>query len=143
MSMTGAVLDRPSRQYTEADLERLSAAGDRYELIRGELRPMSPAGVEHGFRTMRLNQLLTAFIFEHDLGECSAAETGFTVEQNPTTILAPDWAFVAKDRVPDPLPIGFLPLAPDIVLETRSPSDSRRWIDEKRSSGCELESASF
>ena len=65
------------------------------------------------------------------MGETFAAETGFLVGRNPDTVLAPDFAFVAKERLPDPLPKGYVPVVPDIVLETRSPNDTRREVAEK------------
>jgi Uma2 family endonuclease len=52
-------------------------------------------------------------------------------------VLAPDWAFISKDRVPHPFPDGFLTVIPDMILETRSPRDTSRkalakihqWLD--------------
>ena len=92
---------------------------------------MPPAGAEHGFVTKRLDAVLTAFVYEHDLGECALAETGFLVGRNPDLLLAPDWAFVRSGRLPFPIPRTFAEVVPDIVLEARSPSDSVRWVDEK------------
>jgi Uma2 family endonuclease len=128
-----AAVERVRKLYTEDDLWQLSGGGFRYELIEGELREMSPSGGEHGRSTKRLDHHLTDFIYERELGECFAAETGFTVGRDPDTTMAPDWAFVRGERLPDPLPPGFLRLAPDIVLETRSPRDtaeakSGQWL---------------
>jgi len=120
-----------TRPFTEADLERLSQEGHRYELVRGELISMSPAGGEHGRSTHRLEHLISAHIYQHALGDCFAAETGFTIQRNPDTTLAPDWAFVRAGRLPEPLPRGFVPLAPDLVLETRSPGDTAPEVEEK------------
>ncbi len=52
--MTVSTLTKPA-VYTAADLERLSDEGHRYELIRGELRPMSPSGGPHGDATSRVS----------------------------------------------------------------------------------------
>ena len=109
--------------YSDSDLERLNANGQSYELIRGELKPMAPAGGGHGSMTVRLSYYLLSHIIENNLGEPFAAETGFIVEENPRTILAPDFAFILKERVPDPIPDNFVPVVPDLVLETRSPGD--------------------
>src|SRR5688572_2603706 len=119
------------RLYTAEDLERLSAEGLRYELMAGELRPMSPAGGEHGSLTKRLDHFLSTHVYEHGIGECFAAETGFLVARNPDTTLAPGWAFVASSRMPRPLPRGFVPVVPDVVLETRSPRDTSQAVGEK------------
>jgi len=110
--------------YTSEDLERLSADGGRYELLRGELFETAPAGYLHGVYTIRLASSVTVFIEEHDLGDATTSETGFKVALDPDTVIAPDWAFVVKERAPTPMPKGFAPLAPDLVLETRSHSDT-------------------
>ncbi len=60
-----------------------------------------------------------------------AAETGFFVERDPDTILAPDFAFVAEERLPEPLPEGYVPVVPDFAVETRSPSETTREVVEK------------
>ena len=112
--------------HTAEDLERLSAQGYRYELIKGELREMAPPGGSHGSTTSRLTIFVGIYIIDKDLGEPFAAETGFLVGRNPDTTLAPDFAFVAKDRLPDPVPKSYIPVVPDIVLETRSPDNSKR-----------------
>jgi Uma2 family endonuclease len=45
--------------------------------------------------------------------------------------MAPDWAFITKERLPGPLPRGFVPLVPDIVLETRSPGETQPEVEQK------------
>ena len=109
--------------YDQADYERFCAQGERYELIRGELKIMPPAGADHGNITMELSALVSAYIINNKLGKVFGAETGFIIEENPRTILAPDFAFIVAARVPTPMPKGFMPLVPDLVLETRSPGD--------------------
>lgn len=104
----------------------------RFELVRGELRPMAPpAGPEHGFYTVDLTIEVGSFVRQHSLGRCFAAETGFIVARNPDTVLAPDFAFVAADRLVWPPPPGFLAVVPDLVLETRSPNDRPGEVAQK------------
>jgi Uma2 family endonuclease len=38
-------------------------------------------------------------------------------------VRAPDVAFVRHERIPDPLPRGFAPFAPDLAVEVLSPDD--------------------
>jgi len=121
---------KPALQTAE-DLERLSALGYHYELIRGELREMAPPGGPHGSSTSRLSVFVGMIVIDRDLGETFAAETGFLVGRDPDTVLAPDFAFVAKDRLPNPLPRSYVPVVPDIVLETRSPNDTRKEVADK------------
>src|SRR5204863_137465 len=51
------------------------------------------------------------------------AETGFTLSRGPDTVRAPDIAFVRRERLPDPIPVGFPDLAPDLVVEVLSPGE--------------------
>ena len=88
-------------------------------------------GARHGDLTIVLSAYATLFVLDNDLGRCFAAETRFIIERSPDTAIGPDWAFVARDRLPEEMPEGFLELAPDIVLEVRSPSDRRAEVLEK------------
>jgi Uma2 family endonuclease len=104
----------------------------RYELIRGVLREMQPpAGEEHGFLTFELSMHIGRFVREHDLGRCYAAGTGFITSRNPDTVVAADFAFIATGRILSPPIEGYVSLAPDIVLETRSTWDRKQDIAEK------------
>lgn len=121
--------------YRAADLEQMPSH-ERYELIRGELCVMPNNSAEHGNKTMRLSGPVAVFVEENELGECFAAETRFTIEENPDTVLAPDFAFIAAERLTAIPPRGYLRMAPDLVIETRSPGDTRtefglkvaRWL---------------
>jgi Uma2 family endonuclease len=119
------------KKFTAEDLGRLSEEDFHYELIEGELQEMTPPGAVHGSVSNLFAAYATIFVEEHELGECFTAETGIWVSRNPDTVLAPDWAFVRKDRVPHPLPEGYLPVIPDLVLETRSPNDTLTEIQAK------------
>ena len=128
--MAIATLEKPA-VHTAEDLERLSAQGYHYEMIKGELREMAPPGGWHGSSTSRISAFVSIFIIDEDLGGTFAAETGFLVERNPDTVLAPDFAFVAKDRLPKPLLKSYVPVIRDIVLETRSPNDTKKEVADK------------
>jgi Uma2 family endonuclease len=121
----------PQLGYTAADLERLSDGGCRYELVAGELRPMSPVGGDQGAATINLSAEATTFVRRHGLGTCFAAETGFLLAESPATVLAPAWAFIRTERMPLQHSRGYVRAVPDLVLETRSPNDSAREIQQK------------
>lgn len=98
--------------------------GFRYELIDGELITMPASGYPHGRATARLTTALGQFIFDNDLGEVFAAETGFKLTSSPDTVLAPDIAFITKQRHEEwGEPPGFLPGSPNLVVEVSSPDD--------------------
>ena len=113
--------------------EQLLDAGDigRCELIRGQLHMMTPAGYGHGRIVNRIAWFITTHVMKHRLGEVFSAETGFRIERDPDTVRAPDVAFIAADRLPDPPPRGYADTAPDLVVEVNSPDDRPREVSEK------------
>lgn len=129
--MTATAAPPSSRLLTAEELFAFPSDA-RFELVRGELRPMAPpAGPEHGANTMSLSAHIALFVENNALGRCFAAETGFILARNPDTVLAPDFAFVAADRLVWPPPPGFLAVVPDLVLETRSPNDRPGEVAQK------------
>jgi Uma2 family endonuclease len=61
------------------------------------------------------------------------AEPGFLLKAEPEpTVRSPDIAFVRKDRIPkEEEQEGFWTLAPDLVVEIISPSETAETIQEK------------
>ncbi len=106
-------------------LEVLPNDGRRLELVKGELIELMASGGEHGAVTARLTWRIAQIVEENDLGEVLGAETGFIIDRNPDTVRAPDIAFISKARIEDMngIPRGFIPLAPDLAVETISPND--------------------
>jgi len=106
--------------------------GYRYELVKGELRKIAPAGYEHGATVMNISTPLDQHVRANNLGKVFAAETGFVISTNPDTVRAPDIAFVARDRIPDPGSArGYFPGPPDLAIEVVSPGDSFAEVEEK------------
>jgi len=95
-----------------------------HELVRGEVRNMTPAGARHGVVASKIDHLLRAHVDANDLGVVGAADTGFVLSRNPDTVRAPDVFFVRRDRVPaDGVPEEFWQLAPDLAVEVISASN--------------------
>lgn len=96
----------------------------RCELIEGEIQEMSPSGRTHGRIASRFHSRLGRFVHENGLGEAYVADTGFRIETDPDTVLAPDAAFVTAEHEAQAIgDEGFFPGAPDLALEVISPSD--------------------
>lgn len=103
-----------------------------YELIRGELRTMSPTGGTHGILVAELTTDLTIFVRAGNLGYVFGAECGFKLAGDPDTVVAPDISFVHRGRLDGVENVDkFLPLAPDLAIEVLSPSNTVAQIDEK------------
>ncbi len=104
----------------------------RFELILEELISVSPASYKANLVSDFINWKLYGFVREHGLGAVSVAEAGFLVEVDPGTVVAPDIAFVARDRMPNRIPERwFLAVVPDLVAEVISPTDECREIERK------------
>lgn len=117
---------------TADELFMMKDDGFRYDLVKGELRKMSPAGSEHGAVILRLSIALGLYVEENDLGEVFAAETGFKLASDPDTVLGPDLAFVSNEKIPPTgIPVKYWPGAPDLAVEVVSPGNTRREIEEK------------
>ena len=120
-------------QLTTAD-ELLNYGGDgyRYELVKGELKKMAPAGSEHGMLALEIAAELRNFVKANKLGRVYAAETGFKLTTNPDTVRAPDAAFVSQKRLDEVGPVqGYWPGAPDLAAEVVSPNDLYTEVSEK------------
>ena len=119
---------------TAADLLAMAASddGQRYELVKGDLREMAPAGGTHGKIAFSIASIIAAHIRGKDLGEGFTAEAGFVTGRNPDSVRAPDVAFVSKERLPEGrVPEGFVEAAPDLAVEVVSPRDTAAAIQAK------------
>src|SRR6476620_3403153 len=101
---------------TAAELFNLPDDSLRHELIKGELLTTSPAGGKHGVIGFKLSALLFQHVRANNLGLVLSADTGFKLESNPDTVLAPDGAFIARERV-DVISEGFCSGPPDLAIE--------------------------
>ncbi len=132
-------------------MERFNREGP-FEIIDGEIVPMTPNVFEHSFFTRLIFRRLDAFVVEQGLGEVFS-ETTFVIPE------LYDSAWVHGSRIPD---IAFyskakmrqytdtmqdyhkkpLLLVPDLVVEIVSPSDKysdiHRKIDKYKADGVRL-----
>jgi len=108
---------------TAEELLHANIPDKRTELVRGVLVVREPPGGRHGSVTMNLALRLGNHVVSEGAGQVFAAETGFTLARGPDTVRAPDIAFVQRERLPEPIPVGFPEFAPDLVVEVLSPGD--------------------
>ncbi len=119
-----------TKPVTAEQLFNMPDDGCRYELVRGELRKIAPAGQYHGETTMRISVPLGGYVYQNELGKVYAAETGYRLA--PDHVRAPDISFISRERLEalgeGP---GYWPAAPDLVVETLSPGDRPAQVAEK------------
>jgi Uma2 family endonuclease len=121
-----------TRLLTAEDLWNMPDNGKGYELIRGELHPMAPAGQEHSNLGIVLGSLLHAFVRKNQLGAVTGSDGGYILAKSPETVRAPDLGFVRQERLAGGRTTAkYFEGAPDLAVEIISPTDSYQDIDEK------------
>jgi Uma2 family endonuclease len=89
---------------------------------------MSPSGYNSDEVASRVNGKLFTFVDERKLGRVTASSAGFTLPNSD--IRSPDVSFVKAERLRIS-PESFAPLAPDIAVEVKSPTDLLDKLREK------------
>ena len=98
------------------------------ELVRGRIVVMNRPYTAHGYFCYRFALLIGKHVEEQDLGRIVTNDAGVVTEHDPDTVRGPDVAFYSYGRIPrGPLPEGYWPAAPELVVEIRSQDD--RWKD--------------
>ena len=122
----------PGAAMTADELFHLPDDGWRYALVEGELQRMTPAGFDHGAVIMNVAAPLAQYVRRRGLGVVCGAETGFVLARRPDTVLAPDAAFVRRERIPvSGRPPAFWEGAPDLAVEVVLPGDTRPEVAAK------------
>ena len=117
---------------TADDLLRLYGKGVRGELIRGALHETLPSGMRQGMVNMAMATALGEYIYPRRLGHLFGTDAGVLLERNPDTVREPDLGYVSAEKLAlDANVDGYCPVAPDLVVEIKSPSDSEREVDDK------------
>lgn len=123
---------------TIKDLEKMQQQLPDYrmELVDGEINVMSPSGYESDEVATRLSTFINIWVMPRNLGRVTGSSAGFTLSNSDTR--APDVSFVQAERLRRS-PRSFAELAPDLMVEVKSPTDSliklREKIDEFLSLG--------
>ena len=114
------------------DLLELSRNGFHGELIRGVLCESMPPGLEHAQIAVAFGAELRAFVKPRRLGRVAVGDPGIKIERDPDTVRAPDVAFFSAQRLPlDRRIQGYADVLPELVVEVKSPRDSREQMNDK------------
>lgn len=134
-AVTSAASIAGTRLLTVADVAlfptQLPSGPVDYELCRGALVMMSPAGDSHAAVQLRFGSALLIQGEEQGWGT-SRTEIGLVLNRDPDTLYVPDVAFIAKRRYPVQVSReGYWETMPSIVIEVRSKNDSAAEIHRK------------
>lgn len=116
---------------TRRDLEQVQHQLDgqyRLELVEGEIRIMSPSSYESDEIASEFSARLWNWVKPRQLGRITGAGAGFTLPNGDTR--APDVSFVEAHRLRRS-PRSFADLAPDLMVEVKSPTDSVKGLRAK------------
>lgn len=100
------------------------------ELIDGEVIQTVPPSPSHGMIAIELGMHLKLWIKQTKAG-IAGIEGGFILRRNPDRTRGPDAWFIRAERVPEVQPEGFWEIAPDMIAEIISSSDTAEVIKEK------------
>src|SRR3954454_6907189 len=95
------------------------------ELVKGVVKEYPMAGLNHGKICLLIGRLIGNHVEAQDLGHVMSNDSW--VRTGPDTVRGGDVLFHSYERLPKgaPVPDGMHSLAPDLVIEVKSPTD--RW----------------
>lgn len=103
-----------------------------FELIRGVLYEVAATKYVHMAVSGAFSGYL--FIYSRELlpGKVLTGEGGFLLERNPDTLIVPDVSFIRAERLPPKSEKNdWMRVAPDLAIEVKSPSNTRKEIARK------------
>ncbi len=101
------------------------------ELTEDALEPLRPASDEHGAYELNVALVLRMFADAHGLGKVRSGDVGIMAHRDHATVLTADVVFISNKRYAQKSGKGFLPFAPDLVVEVLTPEYSRAKISQK------------
>jgi Uma2 family endonuclease len=108
---------------TAEEFVRLHGHESGVELVKGRIVRLPIPGAEHGYVCHKAGSLVMQAAESGGLGRAVGNDT--FVRVGPDTYRGADVCFISFDRLPkdQPRPKGPLEVAPELVIEVRSPTD--------------------
>jgi Uma2 family endonuclease len=113
-------------QYAEI-AARPENAGKILELVSGEIVEKMPSFTPSKIAS-RINYYVTQFLMRHPIGYVTGKAGGYILSEEHT--FNPDVGYISKVRLPKE-PSREAPVAPDMAVEVKSPTDSKREMRKK------------
>jgi Uma2 family endonuclease len=114
-----------TRLYTAEDLSAEGFPLENVELWDGVLCVREPSGIASDAVAASIARAVAGHVVARDLGLVTGSSGGFLLTRDPDRLLAPDTAFIRKERLAGVDLRRFFPGAPDFAVEVRSFGD--RW----------------
>ncbi len=113
---------------TAEEFGRRPDPGYPEELVRGKIVSLPISDRRHGQVCGSVARFLGHFVEDQDLGHLIIG-SGLITGRNPDSVRGPDVAYYSYARLPrGPLPAGYGPEVPELVVEVRSEGDTWREI---------------
>ena len=110
---------------TAEEFRLLPDPGHPVELVRGQIVMMNMPGFQHGVVCGNIAGMLRDMVRQRDLGYVTCNDAGVVTMRDPDSVRGADVAFYSYARIPKgTLPEGYPTVAPELVFEVRSPSDT-------------------
>ncbi len=115
---------------TRKDLEKLQAEHPDYrmELVDGNIIIMSPSGYESDEVALELGAQLRNWVRPRKLGRVTGSSAGFDLPNS--NVRSPDISFVLASKL-QRSPRSYAELAPDLMVEVKSPTDTIKSLRDK------------
>jgi Uma2 family endonuclease len=111
---------------TAEEFLKMPDNGRLTELVKGVVIEMPPPTPRHGQVCIKMGRILGNFAEDNNLGHVVGNDSAIITERSPDSVRGADLSYYSYQRVPPgPMPIGYVDIAPEMVIEVRSPSD--RW----------------
>ncbi len=113
---------------TAEEFGQMPDNGRRTELVQGRIIELPQPGFLHGLICVQISSLMAVHVRQHDLGRVVSNDSGIVTRRDPDSVRGADVAFYSFGRLPKGTTPSLYPeVAPELVVEVRSPSE--RWRD--------------
>jgi Uma2 family endonuclease len=117
---------------TAVEFEKMAARLGPCELVRGEVIPLSPGGMDHSQISAAVVGLLYTWTRSTKLGRVWTNEAGLITQQQPDTVRGIDAAYYAYERLPrQAIRSGFAKTPPNLAVEILGKGQGWREMLEK------------